>query len=157
MTRLSLLGERGVCLCSVLGLPLSPLHVCTIETGVEYCPVVGLWLLLSSSSSSSSSECSPPVAGSMSAKARLRCAWTFAWGPVAAFVYPLLELLHQCTCPFWPPDWTANDPLSLVHSSTIPLVTDIIIQWLQVFLFLAIWNIQRCIKQLEVKNKKNYY
>ena len=31
MTRLSLLGERGVCLCFLLGLPLSPLHVCTID------------------------------------------------------------------------------------------------------------------------------
>ena len=71
MTRLCLLGERGVCLCFLLRLPLSPLHhhVCTIETGVECCSGVGMWLLLSSSSTSSS-ECSPPVAGSMSAKAQ---------------------------------------------------------------------------------------
>ena len=69
MTRLCILGERGVCLCSLLGLPLSPLHVCRIETGVECCSGVGLWLLLSSSSTSSS-ECSPPVARSMSAKAQ---------------------------------------------------------------------------------------
>ena len=69
MTRLSLLGERGVCLCFLLGLPLSPLHVCTIEAGVEFCSGVGLWLLLSSSSTSSS-ECSPTVAGSVSAIAQ---------------------------------------------------------------------------------------
>ena len=69
MTRLSLLGERGVCLCSLLGLPLSPLHVCTVETSIECCSGVGLWPLLLFSSTSSS-ECSPPVAGSMSAKAQ---------------------------------------------------------------------------------------
>ena len=147
MTRLSLLGEHGVCLCSLLGLPLSPLHVCRIETGVECCSGVGLWLLLSSSSTSSS-ECSPPVARSMSAKAQatLCLVICFSWNSrpqvlSLAIIYLLLELFHQCTCPFRPPDWMANKPLSLVHSNTIPLVTDIIIQWLQVFLFLAIWNL----------------
>ena len=141
MTRLSLLGEHGVCLCSLLGLPLSPLHVCRIETGVECCSGVGLWLLLSSSSTSSS-ECSPPVAGSMSAKSPGYIVPGHLPQVLSlAIVYPLLELFHQCTCPFWPPDWTANDPLSLVHSNTNPLVIDNIIQWLQVFLFLAIWNL----------------
>ena len=67
LTHLSLLGERGVCLCSLLGLPLSPLHACTIEAGVECCSGVELWLLLSSSSTSSS-ECSTTVVGSMFAK-----------------------------------------------------------------------------------------
>ena len=69
MTRLCLLREHGVCLCSLLRLPLSPLHVCTIETGVECCSGVEVWLLLSSSSTSYS-ECSPPIAGSMSAEAQ---------------------------------------------------------------------------------------
>ena len=69
MTHLSLLGERGVCLCSFLGLPLSPLHACTIEAGVECCSGVGLRLLLSSSSTSSS-EYSTAVAGSMFAKSQ---------------------------------------------------------------------------------------
>ena len=69
MARLCLLGERDGCLCSLLRLPL--LLLCAIETGVECCLGVGVWLFLSSSSSSSSStECSPPVAGSVSAKAQ---------------------------------------------------------------------------------------
>ena len=48
-------------------------HFYMYETGVEYCSGVGVWLLLSSSSSCccSSTECSPPVAGSMSAKAQV--------------------------------------------------------------------------------------
>ena len=59
-----------------------------------------------------------------------------------AIVYPLLELFHQYIFPIWPPDWTADDPLSLLHSNTIPLVTDIIIiQLLHVSSFLAIWNL----------------
>ena len=37
MTRRCLLGERGECRCSLLRLRLSPLRVCTIETGVERC------------------------------------------------------------------------------------------------------------------------
>ena len=65
MMRLCLLGERGACLCSFLRLPLSPLDVCIIVTGVECCSGIGLWLLLSSST-----KCSPPVAGSLSAKAQ---------------------------------------------------------------------------------------
>ena len=73
MACLCLLGGHGVCLCSLLRLPLSLLHVCAIETGVEYCSGVGVWPLLSSSSSCccSSTKCSPPVAGSMSAKAQV--------------------------------------------------------------------------------------
>ena len=69
MARLCLLGERGACLCSLLRLRLSLL--CTMVTGVECRLGVGVWLFLSSfSSSSSSAECSPPVAGSVSAKAQ---------------------------------------------------------------------------------------
>lgn len=67
MACLCLLGEHGACLFSLFCLPFSLL--CTIETGVECCPGVGVWLFLSSSSSSSSStECFPSVTGSVSAK-----------------------------------------------------------------------------------------
>ena len=103
MTRLSLLGEHGVCLCSLLGLPWSPLHVCIIETGVECCSVVGLSLLLSSSSTSSS-ECSPPVTRSMFAKAQATLCLDicFSWNSrpqvlSLAIIYLLLELFHRCT------------------------------------------------------------
>ena len=115
MARLCLLGERGACLCSLLRLPLSLLYI--IETGVECCSGVGVWLLLSSSftSSSSSTECLPPVARlmmSVKAQATLCLGICLSDGAhhnsrdtrpqvlLLAIVYTLLEPFHQYTCPF---------------------------------------------------------
>ena len=118
MTRLCLLGERGANLCSLLPLPLSPLHVCTMETGVGCCSGIGLWLLLSSSSTSStpSTECSSPVAGSVSAKAQ---------DTLCRGICPLSDgtpstLEHEASCPLAGYRLSAAEAVPSVH---LPFLT----------------------------------